>query len=189
MMEQYLELRLQKMVRKNRVFRLIALAFILILSGSLNAYESEDELTVVIAGKVAKYISCENSSHSDFIITLFDYPHADLFDKIYRDKKIHSKPVKIKRIHSVSELGLTNVLYISKDSNVDLKAILSSPNSKGILTISDVRGFAQKGGVLQIYFVSQKLKLKINTDIASGEGLKIKPTLLRIADVVRGDNR
>lgn len=166
----------------------IVLLFLLIFSFNLNAYESEEELKVVISGKVAKYIEWKNCRHDKFIITVFDYPHANLFAEIYRDKKIHSKSIVIKHIWSIDELGETDILYISKDANINLDTLLSSSRVNGVLTISDIRGFVQKGGIMQIYFVSQKLKLKINTDIALSEGFRIKPTLLRIADVVKGSN-
>jgi len=39
--------------------------------------------------------------------------------------------------------------------------------------------------MIQIYFVSQKLKLKINMNRVLKENLSIEPTLLRIADIVR----
>ena len=44
---------------------------------------------------------------------------------------------------------------------------------KNILTISDLRGFAQKGGIIQIYSMSQKLKLNINLQKAQKENIKI----------------
>ncbi len=71
----------------------------------------------------------------------------------------------------------------------ELSQILNKTKDRNILTISDTRGFAQRGGILQLYFVSQKLKLKVNTHSAKLQNIKIKPTLLRIASVVKEEKQ
>ncbi len=153
----------------------------------LHAYESENKLKVVIVGKVAKYVTYNNNNFDTFRITILRNPFGELFDDVYKDKKIKSKPVRIKYIDEISELESTDILYIPKVNTVELSHILKETQNKNILTISDTRGFAQRGGIIQLYFVSQKLKLKINTNSAQLQDIKIKPTLLRIADVVKGN--
>ncbi|RLA69815.1 MAG: hypothetical protein DRG24_07885 [Epsilonproteobacteria bacterium] len=161
---------------------------VLLLLTSLNAYESEDKLKVVIIGKVAKYITYQNAKKSDyFIITVLKNPFETLFDDIYSDKTIKSKPVKINYINTIDALEFTHILYIPEVSSKDLSRILHKTQHSNILTISDARGFAQRGGVMQLYFVSQKLKIKINTYSAKLQEINIQPTLLRIADVVKGE--
>jgi len=161
--------------------------FIFFINYSLNAYESEDKLKVVIVGKVAKYVEYQNEISDNFIITILKNRFGTLFDDIYKDKKIKSKPVKILYIDNIDQLSLTNILYIPKVNSQELSKIFEQTHNKNILTISDMRGFAQKGGVMQLYFVSQKIKIKINTNSASRQNLKIKSTLLRISDVVKED--
>ncbi len=160
----------------------------LLLSLSLNAYETEDKLKVIIVGKVAKYITYSEDNFDTFTITVLNDPFDGLFDKIYIDTKIKSKPVKIVYIDDINNLNSTNVLYIPKVSHSELSHILKKTEDKNILTISDNRGFASRGGVIQLYFVSQKLKLKINTASAKKKNIQIAPMLLRISDVVKGDS-
>ncbi len=151
----------------------------------LHAYESEDRLKVVIAGKVAKYIVSQEKTSANFIITVYKNPYGKLFEEVYKDKKIKSKPVLIKYIDTINDLQESDILYIPKVGANELLDILQKVKKRDILTISDTRGFAKKGGIIQLYFVSQKLKLKINPYRASLQNMKIKPTLLRIATVVK----
>jgi len=102
-------------------------------------------------------------------------------------KKIHNKPIELKYITNIDDLGTTNILYLPQSNTKNLLKILQKLQGKNILTVSDIRGFAEKKGMLQIYFVSQKPKLKINLDQAHKHKLKISLSLLRIADVIRGD--
>jgi len=161
---------------------------IFFLLTSLYAYESEDKLKVIIIGKVAKYITYENAQNLDnFVITVLRNPFENLFDDIYKNKRIKSKPVKISYIDHINELESTNILYIPNVNARELSDILYKTQNSNILTVSDTRGFAQRGGVMQLYFISQKLKIKINIQSAKRHSLKIQPTLLRIADVVKDE--
>jgi hypothetical protein len=156
-----------------------------LFSISLNAYESEDKLKVVIVGKVAKYITFKDNNETTFKITVLNNQCKNLFDNVYKNKKIKSKPVEIIYIDKIDNLKSTDILYISKMNTINLQKILQKINGKNIFTVSDMRGFAQRGGILQFYFHSQKLKLKMNTDILQKEGFGANRTLLRIVDIVK----
>jgi len=158
------------------------------ISTNCFSYESEDKLKAVIMGKLAKYITWDTEDSEYFVITILQNPFGDLLDKNYHDKKIKSKNVKINYINQPDELEFTHILYIPQVNQKQLEQILDKTQHKNILTISDSRGFAEKGGIVQVYFVSQKVKLKINLDLAKAENLMISSALLRIATVVREDN-
>ncbi|MEA1917934.1 MAG: YfiR family protein [Campylobacterota bacterium] len=170
----------------SKIFKL--LFTLMIFAFTVNANVSEDKLKVLIVGKVAKFISWEKSDNKNFVITILNNPFGDMFDKAFKGKKIKKKDVEIKYIDNIDQLGFTNILYISNKDSKNLDTILERVKGKNILTVSGIRGFAQKKGAMQIYFASQKVKLKINLDTAKEDNLKIKSSLLRIADVIRGDD-
>jgi len=157
----------------------------LFLNTALHAYESEDKLKAVIVGKVAKYITWKENQRETFKITIIKNQYKNLFDTIYKDKFIKSKPVEIVYIQDIKELNVTDILYIPKVNSINLQKILLKTVDKNILTISDIRGFASKNGILQFYFLEQKLKLKMNTDKLQKEGFGVKRALLRIVDIVK----
>lgn len=167
--------------------KLIFIICILSTLSSLYAYESQEKLQAAIIGKIAKFITWEDSSSEKFVITILNNDSGNTFEKLYKNKHIKGKKVEIKYISNINQLSFTNILYIPKVTSKELKNILNKSKSKNILTISDTRGFAEKNGMVQVYFISQKPKLKINLDIANQENLKIKSSLLKIADVVKGD--
>lgn len=166
------------------MYRLIFILFLVLTN--VNAYESEDKLKVIIVGKVAKFITWDNIAHDKFVITILKNPFDNLFDKIYRDRKIHKKDVQLKYINNINDLTFTNILYIPKVRSAELAKVVKETKSKNILTVSDMRGFAEKGGMIQIAFSSQQAKLKINMDNTDKENLHIKASLLKISDVIQG---
>ena len=159
-----------------------------ILLSTLYSYQLENKLKVLIIGKVAKYISWPDTKENqeEFVITILKNSDGTIFDKIYHNKKIKHKPVTLKYIDSIDELEETDILFISSANNKNLPQILKTIETKEIFTVSDIRGFAEKGGMMQIYFASQRVKLKINLDVTQKINFKIKSSLLRIADVLRG---
>lgn len=160
--------------------------FIFLLSiNSLFAYQSEESLKITVIGKIAKYVSWPNET-SSFTITILDNPFGKKINIAYKDKKIGGKKIKIVSINDIKDLPQdTKILYIPKKDSYKLTTILQSISGKNILTISDIRGFAQKKGILQVYFLSRKLRLKINLDIAKKNNLQIRSVLLRIAKVLK----
>lgn len=165
---------------------LYILISLLCMFSSLHAYESEEKLEALIIGKVAKYITWEDESSSTFSIATLDNNLFHIFKELYEKKQIKGKNVSVEYIENISKIGNPNILYISKDYSSKLNDILMRTKSKNILTISNIRGFAEKNGILQIGFIKQKPKLKINIDTANQENIKIRAALLRIADVVKG---
>ena len=154
---------------------------------TLNAYESENKLKTAIIGKVAKYVTWSDETHSEFVITVLNNQYEDMFDKVYKDKKIKSKPVVIKYVESVEDINRTDILFVSQGNGDEVEQILKKIKNKEILSVSDLRGFAQRGGCLQLYFVGQKLKLKMNLESVKENEFKVDRTLLRVVDISKGE--
>ena len=161
---------------------------IFISYNNLYAYEVEDKLKSIIVGKIAKFINWENSNSKEFVITVYKNQLGNYFNSIHKGKKINDKKIRIEYINNIENLKYTNILYISKATSAELSSIFSHLNQKNILTISDLRGFTQKGGMIQIYSISQKLKLNVNLNKAKKENINIKASLLRMTNIVEGDN-
>ena len=159
----------------------------LLLFSISQGYESEDKLKALLVGKVAKYITWQEENRDNFKITVLNGHPDDLFKKIYSGQKIKNKDVEVVYINTVEEIGNTDILFISEENAERLDDILTKTENKNIFLVSDIKGFAQKGGMMQLYFASQKIKLRINLDNVKKEELKIKSSLLRIADIVRED--
>ncbi len=166
----------------------ILILIVLFISLTLEAYESEERLEAVIIGKVAKYISWKEHHRDFFVITVLNNQSLEIFKSIYKDKKIKSRPVKIKNIDNINDINSTDILYIPQINSIELDKILKKVKNKNILTISNIRGFAQKGGGLQLYFVKRKLKLKLNIDVMREEEFDVELPLLRIVEIQKRED-
>jgi peroxiredoxin len=161
--------------------------FLLLCGVSLtgHAYQSEDRLQGMLIGKMAQFISWQDQNTEDFTIAVLDESFAALLQTLYSNTKIKNKPVKVKHISSIDQISNTDVLYISNVSPAELENIIELAKANNILTISNMRGFAERNGMVQIYFVSQKPRLRINLDSTRQANFQIQSTLLQISDVIQ----
>lgn len=163
-----------------------ALIVLFVLFTALNAYQSEKEIQVQVVGKILKFITWQNENKETFVISILNNQFGSAFDDTYKDTKIKGRKVVINYIQDPSQIKECDVLIIPEVSSDALKIILEKAKQLNALTISDQKGFAEKSGIVQISFVAQKVKLKINLDSAKDANLQINSSLLQIAEVIKG---
>ena len=153
------------------------------------ASDVERKLEAVFIGRFASYIEWPVKPREKFVITLLDdNPFGQLLDHLYQDKRIHNKPIELRYANRLEQVGETDVLFITLTSYSARLTAIRYAQMHGILTISEIKGFAESGGIIQLDFVEQKPRIKINHAVAVKSGLKIGAPLLSIANVLRGEN-
>ncbi len=78
-----------------------------------------------------------------------------------------------------------HVLYISSSENGRLKEILAAIDKAGVLTVSDIPQFSQRGGMIQFVEESNKIRFEVNLASAGAAGLTLSSELLKVAVTVR----
>lgn len=149
--------------------------------------DEERKLEAAFLGRFASYIDWEAKSKEFFIITLIDEnPFGTILDKLYADKRIKGKPVLVRLVRRVEEIGVTDLLFITLNTQKDRLEAIKYAQDHSILSISESRGFATSGGIIQLNFVDQKIRITINHDAATRSGIKIASPLLSVATVLQG---
>lgn len=149
------------------------------------ASNQERDLQAVFLGRFAQFIQWPDKNNENFIITLIDEnPFDNLLDDLYKDKSIHGKPIQIRYVTQIADIKESDILFITLDSQKEIQKVIKYAQEHSILTISEKRGFAQRGGIIQLGFVMQKTHLVINYDAALKSNIKISASLLAIAQNV-----
>ena len=177
-------------LRENPLRALLWLGLLLALLRAPGALAGDEErkLEAVFIGRFASYIEWPARQRERFVITLLDEnPFGNLLDELYRDKRIHNKPIELRYATRLEQVGETDALFITLTSASARAAAIQHAQRNGILTISEAKGFAESGGIIQLDFVEQKARIKINHAAAVKSGLRIGAPLLSIATVLRGD--
>jgi len=115
---------------------------------------------------------------------LGDDPFGPFLDETVREEMVNGHPLKVQRFHSVDEIKICHVLFISRAGTGRPEQVLSRLKGRSILTVGDTEDFTKQGGMIRFAVEKNKLRLKINIAAAKAANLTIRSKLLRLADVV-----
>lgn len=135
-----------------------------------------------------KFIEWPNitDTTTHFIITVMGQDDFDGYlDKIYAQRKIKNRPVKIEYIDTPDEIGDCHILFISRNMKKELSAIVEIASKKPILTVGDESGFAEQGVMINFYKENNRLSFEINISNTQSSELDMSFRLLELAKIVR----
>jgi hypothetical protein len=112
-------------------------------------------------------------------------PFGTALDGILADEIIGGKAVVAKRIAKPQDALNCRVLYISSSEDSRLKEVLGALDKAGVLTVSDIPQFLQRGGMIQFVMVGNKIRFEVNLTSAQDAGLTLSSDLLKVAEAVR----
>ena len=92
--------------------------------------------------------------------------------------------VRVRRRVRLDDAKSCHILFIAASERGRLPAILRALNGASVLTISDIDGFAEAGGVIGLYNVDNKVQFSINPEQARSGSLQINSQLLKLAKIV-----
>jgi len=152
-----------------------------------NENNLEDRMKAVFVFNFTKYINWTNSDTSGtFEIAIIGNSNIiDPLKEIAKNKFINNKQIKIKHCKDIQDIITPHILFISTSEKKNLDKILQKVKNKNILTISDCKGFANKGVAINFVIVKGKIKFEINTRVIESVGLQISSQLLKLAILVQ----
>jgi hypothetical protein len=178
-----------------KIFRImlpLAAAVSVISASCAGAAETGREYAVKAAFlyNFIRFITWNNDDTALISICAFGNP------ELLRDlKSVDGRIVNEKKIHVFLESSsainnVCNIVFISRHDPPDYRKMLQkNSETKGILTISDIEGFAEMGGIIEMFTTEENMiRFKINIKAAARNNLKISSELLKLAVIVEKDN-
>lgn len=111
-------------------------------------------------------------------------PFSTYLDKIVKGEQMNGHPLVIKRYRRVEEIESCHILFISQSEQYRLRRVLNKLQGRPILTVGDMAGFAEAGGMIQFYTNENKIRFQINLESVRSSALNISSKLLRLAEIV-----
>jgi len=119
------------------------------------------------------------------ICVLGQDPFGPALDSVVAGETIDGKAVLARRVMKPQDAVSCRVLYISSSEDGRLKEIMAALNKVGVLTVSDIPQFSQRGGMIQFVEESNKIRFEVNLASAEDAGLTLSSELLKVAVIVR----
>jgi hypothetical protein len=155
-----------------------------------NAGPSEYDVKSVYLFNFGRFVQwpakvMEAPSDSFAICVLGQDPFGQSLRATVARETIAGKTVVAKQIPALNDAAHCRVLFISSSEDSRLKQILDSLGSTSVLTVSDLPGFIQRGGMVQFVLEGNRVRFEVNSATTERAGLTLSSELLKVAISVR----
>lgn len=170
----------------------------LLLSGGLDlsaqaAAPREYQLKAVFLFNFAQFVEWPPQAFPDartplVIGVLGRDPFGAYLDETVRGETVNNRSLVVQRYGRVEDINTCHILFISRSEGDRLEQILARLRGRNILTVADAEGFALPGVMIGLVTVENKIRLRINLEVAQAANLRISSKLLRSAEIVSSGN-
>lgn len=126
-----------------------------------------------------------------FIIGVFGpNPFDGHLMEAIQNERVRGRPILVTRYADPEELRTRpcHLLFVSRQALKMWPLVKEVLDNRPVLTVSDVKGFAELGGMANLLTRRRKIKIEINIQQAKRSGLGISAKLLNLADIVHDNS-
>ena len=107
------------------------------------------------------------------------------FTQVVEGNNANGHVFDLRRAQDSGTWSVCNLLFVGDEQARRTAAGLAALRRLPVLTVSDSRGFAVSGGVIELYLEAGRVRFAVNIDAADGAGLHLSSRLLGLAKIVR----
>lgn len=113
---------------------------------------------------------------------------GDALETAVRGEKTNGRAIAIHHFTNLEEIQqqACDLLFINAELLKIWPQIRAIARTRGILTVSDVKGFCGRGGMINLRASARKISIEINMEEARRNGFNISAKLLKVARIVTG---
>ena len=146
----------------------------------------EYQVKAVFLFNFAQFVSWPSTQPPDtpFVIGIVgDDPFNSYLDETVRGEKVNNRLLTTQRFRRGRDPHNCNILFISQSERDRAAQIVSSLKGRSVLTVSDIEGFGDLGGMIELFTEKNKIHVRINLEAVKAANLKVSSKLLRVAEV------
>jgi hypothetical protein len=144
----------------------------------------EYEIKAAYLYNFIKYVDWPTSKDTVTIGVLGGNPFGPALSPL-NGKIVKGRRVVVKEIDSVRDAANCQVIFVSSSERQRLREILENLKNAHVLTVGEMDGFAEDGGIINFIEENNKVRFEINPDAARRTGLTISSELLKLAKLTK----
>lgn len=164
-----------------------AAALLAFPSVAVPAQEADEQLLkVAFIYNFAKFTTWPDAVFADsnapvVLCVIGKHELGDAFESV-QGKAVGGRTVAVKYLSSYRSKDQCHVVFVADSEKAKLAKIVRTGKEAHALTVSDMDGFAESGGIIRIVRGSDdKIRFEINAAAAEQSGLKLSSKLLKLA--------
>ena len=100
-------------------------------------------------------------------------------------KQAKGRTIALKQITDPKDFDQCQIVFINSSEKARLPELLAKLKDTRVLTVSEIDGFAEQGGIINFISEHNRVRFEINPDAARRLGLNISSELLKLAKLVK----
>ena len=147
----------------------------------------EYQAKVVLMDKLTRFVDwpAGGDPQRAFVLAVLGRtPFGDELDSYFAGRQLKNRPVTLRYLHQLSELGECDLLFICASEKPRLPAILEHLKGRPVLTVADTEGFARAGVMVGLVRTGARIGFEVNLAPTREAGLRMAPGFLQLATLV-----
>lgn len=152
-----------------------------------SAQPEESQLKAVFVFNFAKLAEWPADIHVDgstFTIAILGKVPSVSFINMLKGRTVHGASITVKLVDNVRQAKDSQLLYVSDSERQRLPGILKEVSQYSILTVSDIPGFSEAGGMIGMLPVQNRLGFEVNLAAIRKARLTVSSQVLKLAKTI-----
>ncbi len=175
-------------IRPVLYYSVLAFISVLLSASASPAQESrptESQVEAAYLYNFGKFITFPPNRAGKFdpfsICILGKDPFREALDATVRGESINGKKITVQRLVNMQHAETCSILFVSSSEESHLPAIVAPAKTLSLLTVSDMKGFAERGGIIQLVRQQDRIRFEVNLAAAQESHLTLSSELLKVA--------
>jgi hypothetical protein len=108
------------------------------------------------------------------------------FINVLKGQTVHGENITVRHVDNVRQAKDSQLLYISDSERQHMPEIIKEAGQYALLTVSDINGFCEAGGMIGMVPVQKRLSFEVNLAAVRKARLSVSSQLLKLAKVIYG---
>jgi len=127
----------------------------------------------------------QNSSDPFIVGVLGADPFCGVLDRVIGSKTVMGRNIVVRRFKGYQDLTYCHLLFVSNSEKADLSRVLQGIRDVSTLTVGEMEGFVDCGGMIQFIVINKRIRFSINAAATDGAGLTLSSKLLNLGVDIR----
>jgi hypothetical protein len=112
--------------------------------------------------------------------------YVDTLNKVVNGERIDSRPLTVRVVEGPADEAGCGILFIDVSAKARVEALLAAAAGKPMLTVSDIPGFLDRGGMIQFLLIDNHVRFSVDLRPTARNGIALSSDLLKVAVAVNG---
>jgi len=112
--------------------------------------------------------------------------YLDTLKKIVTGESIDGHPLGVRLLQHPGDEAGCDVLFIGAAAKDRLDSLIAATAGKPVLTVSDIPGFLDRGGMIQFLVIDNRVRFSVDLRPIERSGISVSSELLKVAVSVNG---